>query len=48
MAEYWIISFDPDTEKSNFIYNVLVDIGNDGYIDYIEWIPLEAEKEMTE
>ena len=48
VAEYWIISFDPDTEKSNFIYNVLVDIGNDGYIDYIEWIPLEAEKEMTE
>ena len=48
VAEYWIVTYDSDTEKPGFIYNVFVDIGNDGYIDYAEWIPQEMEKEMAE
>ena len=48
VTEYWIVTYDSDTEKTGFIYNVLIDIGNDGYIDYIEWIPLDPEKVVTE
>ncbi len=47
VTEYWIITCDSESDEGGFIYNILVDIGDDGSIEYIEWMPITQE-EMNE
>lgn len=44
VIEYWIVTYDSEINKEGFIYNIFIDIGNDGYIDYVEWLPVENEE----
>ena len=47
VTEYWIVTCDSESDEGGFIYNILVDIGDDGSIEYIEWMPITQE-EMNE
>ena len=53
-ADFWegelpqvIITCDSESDEGGFIYNILVDIGDDGSIEYIEWMAITQE-EMNE
>ena len=37
VTEYWIYTYNSETEKGECLYQVYIDVANDGYIDYVQW-----------
>ena len=37
VTEFFIWTYDSETQEAGDIYNIYIDIGNEGNLDYVEW-----------